>query len=295
MGHPPPATLPLPRQAHQLPVVLGGDEEIEGLERLHLGLRRGAEALRSRAMIRPTLLCLALAGCATTSGPAFYPLEELRALDTPETKDELLAHAREVAPSKRNDEWRGLVERAAVATLSGVEVKDTASAGDALGRVEELDRRFPALRKSALFLSRRAAVGVSAFGWMLQSSRSQEWTALVLDFATHDAVTPHLAQRLAEEVVMKRLIPSTARPLYELALERDGAAVCEAPGLIKVAMELMSDGDTFPAASKACWKQLEGPLVEAVKASETRTAKLKLCAAMVDHRDVAAVKAACPD
>jgi hypothetical protein len=251
-------------------------------------------------MVRPSmhrpLLCLALAltGCATSTTP-FYPLDELRALDAPESREELLARALEVAPSKRDGEWRGLVERAAVASLADLEIKTVPGAERALAAVEEFWTRYPALRRSPKFLARRAEVGVEALGWVLQSSRSQEWTARVLEFARRDPVTPHLAQRLADEVVLKRLIPATARPLMELALSRDGAAACEAPALVKVALEVMGDGAPFPEATGPCWKQLEGPLVDAVKRSETRTGKLQLCAALAGQMNVAVVKTACAE
>lgn len=246
-------------------------------------------------MIRTTIVALSfsLAACATTSSTTFYPLEELKALDTPDTRDELLAHAMEVAPSKRTDEWRGMVERAAIATLAEVEVKNAASAERALGLLESIPAKFPPLKKSPAWLAKRADVGVASFVWVLQSRNSQDWVQRVYEFAQRDAITPHLAQRLADDVIMKQLIPSTAKPLYELAIERDKAAVCDSPGLAKVALEWATDGADFKAATSLCWKQLEPSFLEALKKTDTRTAKLKLCAGMASHADSAAVKAAC--
>jgi hypothetical protein len=245
-----------------------------------------------------TMLCLALTGCATTAGSsttAFYPLEELQALDVPEGQGELLSHALEVAPSHRNDTWRGLVERAAIATVDEVEVKDTASAEHALEQLRALPARYPFLKRSTPWLARRADVAVKSLGWVSSGHGSREWVLRVLEFARTDAVTPHLAQRLAEEVVLKQLIPSTTLPFFELALERDGATVCDSPTLQKVVLEVASDGSDFTAATSRCWKQVEGELTAAAKKSETRTGKLKLCAAMAAHAESPAVKAACAE
>lgn len=233
-------------------------------------------------MIRTTFLCGLLAGCATTASVTFYPLDELKALDSPENKAELLEHALEVAPSKRDDAWRGLVERAAVATLAAVEVKNVPSAEQALGLVEQLPTKFVFLKGSPVWLQKRADVAVVAFPWVNENARSNDWVRRMLEFAKADAKTPRLAQRLAEEVVVKRLIPSTALPFYELALERDGAAACSSAGLPASVLGSVEYGDSAKDVIKTCWKQLEAPLINAIKTAETRTLKLKICALMTD-------------
>ncbi len=249
-----------------------------------------------RAMTRLTLLGLLATGCATTGAAttAFYPLEELRALDTPEDHGELLARAPEVAPSRRTDEWRALVARAAVATLVAAEVKDEQTAERALALTESLPARFPSLSKSPAFLAGRADLGVRALGWASRRD-TRQWTERVVEFARRDAVTPGLAQRLADEVLLKQLVPSTAFGLFELALARDGAAACASPTLAKVVLDVGAYGGQFPAALDTCWAQLEGPLTAAAKSAETHTAKLKLCALMASRAGEASVKAACAD
>jgi hypothetical protein len=245
-------------------------------------------------MTRMTLLCLLCAGCATSSTTAFYPLDELRALDAPETRAELLAHALDVAPSKRDDTWRGLVERAASATLGEVDVKNVASAERALALADELPAKFPFLKKSAPWLASKAQAALSSLGWVMQSSRSREWTARVLELAREDATTPHFAQRLADEVVLKQLTPATALPLYALALTRDGASLCVAPNLPKVVLGAIDWGEETKALIKTCWKQLEAPFIEAITKAETRTEKLKVCAAVAEQQEAAAaLKAVC--
>jgi len=236
---------------------------------------------------------LALSGCATSS--TFYPLSELQALDPMEDRAELLAHARDVAPSQRGAVWKGSVERAAIATLMLAEVKDTASAEQALSELDAQTAKFPFLARSPEWLAHRADLGVKALPWVSQQGERGAWIRRVNEFAKKDAVTPHLAQRLADEVLLKHLIASTATSLFELAFERDGAAVCESATVIKMTVDLATDGNAFKPALDTCWKQLVGPLTQAASSSETRTAKLHLCEVMAAHAAEAPVKAACAE
>jgi hypothetical protein len=241
-----------------------------------------------------TLCALVLTGCATTT-TAFYPLDELQALDAPENRGEVLAHALEVAPSKRNDAWRGVVERAAIATLAATEVTNPATAERALELVDAQPEKFSFLARSPAWLAARADLGVKALPWVSREGERGQWPRRVLEFAKKDAVTPHLAQRLAEDVLLKQLIASTAAPLYELAFERDGVAMCDSATVTKMTLEMAADGDPFKPALEKCWKQLVGPLTSAATKAETHTAKLKLCGVMAPHAEEPAVKAACAE
>jgi len=242
-------------------------------------------------MKRLLLSCVAvLSGCASTH--AFYPLGELQALDDPENHAEVLAHALEVAPSQRGDAWRGVVERAAIADLGAQPVTSTATAEEVLASTESLPKRFPFLSRSAPWLAKRADVGVEALPWVSSQGERGAWPRRVYDFAKQDAVTPQLAQRLAD-MQLKKLIPSTARELYELALERDGAAVCSSPTLANITVGLATDSTPFKAAFDACWAQLRKPLLDAAAKSTEYGEKLHLCKVLQEREDAADIKAAC--
>lgn len=235
-----------------------------------------------------------LTGCATTT--TFYPLSELTALDPTDDRAEILDRAREVAPTQRTDAWRGAVERAAIATLAEAEVKDAATAEQALALLDAQPAKFPFLARSADWLAKRADLGVKALPYVSQhGGEHSAWVRRVTEFAKKDAVTPHLAQRLAEDVVLKQLILSTASGLYELAFERDGVAVCDNANVLKMTVELAGDGSAWKPALEHCWKQLAGPMTEAAAKSETRTAKLHLCEVMAAHAAEPAVKSACAE
>lgn len=234
-----------------------------------------------------------LTGCATTT--AFYPLSELTALDPTEDRAEILDRARDVAPSQRTAAWRSAVERAAIATLGQAEVRDVATAEQALALLDAQPAKFPFLARSPDWLAGRAELGVRALPYVAQAGDSPGWVRRVTEFAKKDAVTPHLAQRLAEQVLLKQLILSTASGLYALAFERDGVAVCDDANVLQMTVELGADGTAWKPALERCWKQLAGPMTEAAAKSETRTAKLHLCEVMAAHASEPAVKAACAE
>jgi hypothetical protein len=238
--------------------------------------------------------CLAalLTACATTP---FFPVYELTALDPVEDRAEVLQRAREVAPTQRDAAWRAAVERAAGAVLDAAEVSDATSAEQALALVDEQPSRFPFLARSADWLAKRADLGVRALPLVSQRGERGAWPARVTEFARKDAVTPHLAQRLAQEVLLKQLIVSTATGLYELALARDGASACADATVTRLTVELATDGTAWSPALDACWTQLVGPLTEAAAKAETRTAKLNVCEVIAAHAAEPAVKRACAE
>jgi hypothetical protein len=242
-----------------------------------------------------------LCSCATApvAGFSSYPLDELQALDAQEAWTELLAHALEVAPSKRDARWQTLLDHAAIAKLAALEVTDQASANAALRTADELMVSFATLRKSRPYLDKRVEVNLVALPMVLESRQSAEWLQRIEKLAERDAVTPKLAQRLATEVVGKRLIPSTSLPLWFLALKRDGAAkVCGEPMLTKAVMDVVTEGGTPEVkelVTTTCQAQLRGPVMELVKTTDSRTVLLKVCPLLEGQPEAAElVKTKCP-
>lgn len=249
-----------------------------------------------------SLTLLALAACATVTAPAFssYPLEELRALGSQAAWDELLLHAKDVAPSKRDDEWKRLVEQAAVGTLAAQAPESARDAELALAQAEQLLKAHPALKAAPTFLAARADLAVKGLAHTYGSSRhsagDDPWLAEVRRFAEQDSVTPGLAQRLAKELVLPRLTASVAFPLYRLALARDGAKVCAEPDTGKVLLATIEDGSwaaEVKEAATTCWAQVKGPLLEGLKKGEPRGLVRYGCKLIADKAEAAEVKSQC--
>lgn len=249
-----------------------------------------------------TLLCCA--ACATTGGPSFasYPLDELRALGAQAAWDELLQHAKDVAPSKRDEEWKRLVEQAAVGTLAAEAPESARDAEAALARAEQLLKAHPALKAAPAFLAARAELAVKAYAHTYANSRHSSsddpWLQDVRRFVEKDAVTPGLAQRFAKDLVLQRLTASVAFPFYRLALARDGAKVCAEPELATVLLATIEDGSwaaEVKDAATTCWAQVKDPLVAGLKKGEPRGLVRHGCKLIADKPEAAEVKATCAE
>jgi hypothetical protein len=235
---------------------------------------------------------LVLIGCAAAK-PAVF--NDLRALDTQQSYRELVGRLKEVPPAQRDSEWDDLTTRAHVALLKEVEVKDPASGEAALALLKEQPLAFPSLKKSVPWLEARATLGIKAFGWTYSNYRhatsDEQWVPQVTAFAEQDPVTKGLAQRLGRDVVLGRLVASSAWPLYSLALTRDGDAVCTDEKLAAVVIDVI-DYQSWLDEMKAlvtgrCAAQLKGPVSEKLKKNDSKSFRKGACQVLAGQTDVA--------
>lgn len=258
-------------------------------------------------MTRPALptallACLLTVRCATPLSAAdAATLADLRALDRQQNYAEMLGRLKDVRPALRDAEWEALVEKATVAELDRQEVKDAPSGELALRVMKEHLVAFPSLRQSRSYLARRAELGLVAFGWTYSSYRhsvgDEEWVPQVLAFAEADTATPGLAQRMARELVLKRLVASSSWPLYQLALRREGDAVCADVRLPDVVLDLI-EARSFLEELQAlvtgrCAAQLKGPVVERLRKGDSSSFRKGACAVLAGQRDLGDVLKAC--
>lgn len=213
----------------------------------------------------PTIVFIACgARSSGPTGPGSYPIKDLKALEAQGAYAELVQRMGDVAPSERNDEWKSITERGAGSYLETYELKDGRDGEQLLNASQELMKRYPHLKTSKVFLAKRAEAAIKAFALTYNSGSrshsSESWIDQVVAFAHTDAVTPKLAERLAKEVVLGRLIPRTAFPLLKLAFERTGKEVCADKALHPVVTESLEDG-AWLAELKVllgtCWSDLK--------------------------------------
>jgi hypothetical protein len=249
----------------------------------------GVFGLNGWAMTNRLLaVCALWVGCATTQAVApSYPLAELKALESQLAWRELLTKATEVAPTKRDDQWKALVEKAAVGLLEEEHVKDESTAMQALSRSEMLLKDYAWLKTAPAFMAKRLEQGVKAWPWLASQYRNgrseRDWVTDIVAFAETDTVTAQAAQRLGKEVVMKRLIPVTAFRLYQLAYKRDGAKLCADDGLPALLIGTFDEGSWGQEAADiatACWASVQPPLAEALKKAESKSYVKNVCAAL---------------
>ncbi|MCU0701795.1 MAG: hypothetical protein MUC96_35260 [Myxococcaceae bacterium] len=246
-------------------------------------------------MLRALLPALVLVGCATTPSASSSPaMADLRALDQQQNYAEMLGRLKDVAPAQRDAEWETLAEKANVAALEKLEITDGRSGESALMVIDDQFAAFPSLKKSPTYLQKRADVGAKAFGWTYgnyrHSTGDEQWVPKVKKFAEADAVTKGLAQRLAKDVVLGRLVASSAWPLYELAFQRDGDAVCADAKLVDVVIDVIDYeswlDEMTTLVTKRCPAQLKKPVAEKLKKNDSKSFRKGACKVLAGQADV---------
>jgi len=158
------------------------------------------------------------------------------------------------------------------------------------------------LRTSRIFLAKRAEAAIKAFALTYSSnthSRSNDsWIDQITAFAKTDAMTPKLAERLAKEVVLGRLIAVTAFPLVKLASERSGKQICADSALHPVIVETLEDGSWAADAQaliSTCWSDLKPKVLAKFAAPDNEGFVKHACAALSGIPQAASdFKAKCP-
>jgi hypothetical protein len=171
-------------------------------------------------------------------------------------------HLEDIAPSKRDANWSGLAERACSSYLGSIKL-DEQSGEQAILLADRILQRYPALKQSKVFMAKRAAVGLDAFGWTYShyrhASGDDEWIDKMKEFVKSDAQTPDIAQRAAKKV-QKYLVAYCAWPFWKMAIDR-GANVCKDPDFQKSIMAALDGAlwkaETGDVAQNKCWGDLK--------------------------------------
>lgn len=182
-----------------------------------------------KTLIVGALTFLGLSSCAKSSSPA---MADLRALDKDGSKKELVDRLGLVPPAERDDEWFAIAQRGAAGYLAEVKV-DERDGEAALVEADALLTKYPKLATSPQFMAARLELGVKAFkashGNYRHAGGPNPWVKKMVEFIEKDTVNKDGPSRLAKDVVLGRLIPIVAYPLFEVAAKRDEAAACADP------------------------------------------------------------------
>lgn len=236
--------------------------------------------------------------CATASSSGSTSsavLDELKALEKQESWAELRGRLKDVPPTQRDDAWEGLVERASIKALDELQITDGSSGEMALSTMEQQLTSFPSLKKSTAWLAKRADVGAKAFGWTYSNYRhstgDEQWVPQVKRFVEADTLTKGLAQRFGKDVVAGRLVASSAWPLYQLAFQRDGDAVCSDAKLVDVVIDVI-DYEVWLDEMKTlvtgrCAAQLKAPVAAKLKKNDSKSFRKGACKVLAGQADVA--------
>ena len=239
--------------------------------------------------MRFSLLLLAALPLSALAAP--YELADIKALDKDQSWTDLVPHLNDIAPSKRDAEWKAIAERACAGLLEASEIKDERGAQSALYEIESLLKQFTWLKTSKVFMEKRAQVGFKAFGWTYSSSRhssgDDKWLDALKEFVALDTVTPDIALRGAK-VVTARLIPIVAFPLLKTALAKGGKEVCKDKDLQQSLLGAVEEGSWEKENAEmqtTCWAEFKPVLLaEVTKPDATRTLRIKLCPNLIERK-----------
>jgi hypothetical protein len=164
----------------------------------------------------------------TPAAAAKHSMADLKALASSGSHDELLAHAKDIPPAKRDDGWKSMVETAAIASVDGVSEPMPAAF-----HADDLVQQFPHLKASRAYMDKRAAAGVKGFEACYRRSYSGvNCTERLVTFVKADASNTKLAVD-AGNLVIKNQFPYVAIRVYRFAIldRKDAPTACGEPEL----------------------------------------------------------------
>ncbi len=227
---------------------------------------------------RSTALSLVLAALVVSSAARAddrkpYTLADLKALAGQHSWRELVEHLEDIAPTSRDATWRGLAQQAGLGLLS------QADAADGLRLGEALLARYPALKDSKDFMTKRAELGYAAFETCFKGKI--EWADIcgeqLKPFVEADPTNAELAFRLAK-LLPPRAHHHYAVPAFAIAIQKKDDARCKDPdvrlavvsglGLARAANEDVVAA-SIQLGSSVCWSALHDAIQEAMGGDAT--------------------------
>jgi hypothetical protein len=221
-------------------------------------------------------VCLTLvAKPALSDPPSKYTMEDLKALAESESWNELLEHVEDVRPSERKQAWRALLEKAAAGSLDLLlaQKKDQ----EALLSADQHLVRFPTLKQSKPFMSKRAEAGLAVYGDCLAEAHGSLRCVDDLDtFVKADPNEGELAFRAGKVVIERGHLWNSGprffvRALVDPARRKAGCSDPSVVGSLLRSLGHPPDSELTKAATtiafEYCWSELSPKLLEAFYAS----------------------------
>jgi len=211
-------------------------------------------------------LCLALVAITSVAhaDDKKHTLADLKALVSQNAFKEALQHLGDIPPAQRNADWVDVAATASGGFLG------TVSASDAFGIIDQIDREYPQILKSAKYTGPRGELGTKGLASCLQDTDgSPECVAIGLRFVDNSGGDRALALKVAK-VVRVGTGSATAVPFFKRAFGgKDNAAVCKDEDLkIAVVAGLGLPPDEANATESkvimgTCWDSLKDAVVAA--------------------------------
>ena len=242
-------------------------------------------------------LWLSLTSMPAAAGKEPLGLDDLKILADKESFTELVEHIDDVPPTKRDDTWSALLIKGAIGYLGSL-------AGEEDGRnvpptANALLKRFPELKKNALFMQQRATLGLAWFAKCFQDSWAADRCHKDLtEFVAADPKSYDLALK-AGKLACQHGNPGIAIGYFEKAIAlRKGDRVCTDADLatsVLVALRMPSDTPEMKLGIKVagiCYTSLKTQLADELAEQGTESAFFaNACPLVKAHGDLKGLKA----
>ena len=227
-------------------------------------------------LLTALLLVPSLSVSSLAAKEPVYSMADLTALESRGSYEELLAHVEDVPPSARGADWDGLLVRGATGYIA--QLSASSASYDAFWTTEALVQRYPSLRASAPFMTKRAEVGKTALDRCFQRSDiGQGCLDNARDFIAVVPADRDLAAAVGR-IVRLHQNHYAAVPFFRAAVTgTTGSAVCSDPGLklaVMAGLGLEPENDLARQAREVavtCYGALRSDIHTATFATSTYT------------------------
>jgi hypothetical protein len=203
----------------------------------------------------------ALAGLAQADDRKPYTMADLRALAQQQSWSELIDHLEDISPASRDAEWRGLGQQAALGALN---MADQSGPINGLYLSEGLLQRYPALKESRDFMSKRADLGTQAFARCFAKPYWESCGERIKPFILADPTNADLGFRLGKMLPL-RAKRWQAVPAFFVAIQKKDDPRCQDADVSRAVVSglhlsrLANEdvvNESVQLASSMCWNAL---------------------------------------
>jgi hypothetical protein len=210
-----------------------------------------------------------------TIGARPQGMADLRSLAQQKAWSELVDHLEDIPPANRNAEWQSLAQQAGLGALT---LAGQRGPVDGIYLSEALLQRYPVLKDSKDFMSKRGELGAQAFARCFQKDRwADSCAAHIKAFVEADPTNQDLAFRLG-----KLLPPGShgrlAIPAFAVAIQKKDDPRCQDPDVKRAVLSGLSApkagnedivAESVELGSNLCWQALQPSITDRLGGDST--------------------------
>jgi len=210
-----------------------------------------------------------------TVGARPESMADLRSLAQQRAWAELVDHLEDIPPVSRDAEWRSLAQQAALGALT---LAGQRGPVDGIDMSEALLVRYPALKESRDFMSKRADLGIQAFERCFQKDRRADDCALHFKaFVEGDPTNQDLAFRVGK-LLPPRSYARLAVPAFAVAIQKKDDPRCQDPDVKRAVLSGLSlpnagnedvVAESIQLGSNLCWQALQPSITDRMGGDST--------------------------